>query len=72
MIVKALGEARSAELIGEAVKKNKAYLELKKIENARQIATQLHESGGKNRLLLDVEGLGLNVFAAGAAPETKA
>lgn len=62
MVVKAQGEARSAELIGEAIKKNKAYLELKKIENARQIAQQLHESGSKNRLMLDSEGLGLNVF----------
>ncbi|KAI0160340.1 band 7 family-domain-containing protein [Xylariaceae sp. FL1272] len=62
MVVKAQGEARSAELIGEAIKKNKAYLELKKIENARAIATQLQEAGGRNKLLLDSEGLGLNVF----------
>lgn len=62
MVVKAQGEARSAELIGEAIKKNKAYVELKKIENARAIAQQLQESGSKNRLMLDSEGLGLNVF----------
>ncbi|KAM0232161.1 hypothetical protein ACHAP5_010824 [Fusarium lateritium] len=62
MVVKAQGEARSAELIGEAIKKNKAYVELKKIENARLIASQLQESGSKNRLMLDSEGLGLNVF----------
>ncbi|KAH7171216.1 SPFH domain/Band 7 family protein [Dactylonectria macrodidyma] len=62
MVVKAQGEARSAELIGEAIKKNKAYVELKKIENARFIAQQMQESGSKNRLLLDSEGLGLNVF----------
>lgn len=62
MVVKAQGEARSAELIGDAVKKNKAYLELKKIENARAIATTLQEAGGRNRLMLDSEGLGLNVF----------
>jgi prohibitin 2 len=65
MVVKAQGEARSAELIGEAIKKNKAYVELKKIENARYIAQQMHESGGKNKLLLDSEGLGLNVFEGG-------
>lgn len=63
MVVRAQGEARSAELIGDAIKKNKAYLELKKIENARLIATQLQESGAKNRLMLDADGLGLNVFA---------
>ncbi|KAF7550448.1 hypothetical protein G7Z17_g5719 [Cylindrodendrum hubeiense] len=62
MVVKAQGEARSAELIGDAIKKNKAYVELKKIENARLIAQQMQESGSKNRLLLDSEGLGLNVF----------
>ena len=60
-MVKAQGEARAAELIGEAIKKNKAYVELKKLENARAIAQLLQESG-KNRLLLDSEGLGLNVF----------
>ncbi|KAK4191831.1 band 7 family-domain-containing protein [Podospora australis] len=62
MVVKAQGEARSAELIGEAIKKNKAYVELKKLENARAIAQIIQEAGGKNRLLLDSEGLGLNVF----------
>lgn len=62
MIVKAQGEARSAELIGEAIKKSKSYVELKKLENARAIAQTLQEAGGRNRLLLDAEGLGLNVF----------
>ncbi|KAI0867559.1 band 7 family-domain-containing protein [Hypoxylon argillaceum] len=63
MVVKAQGEARSAELIGEAIKKSKTYVELKKIENARAIATSLQEAGGRNKLLLDSEGLGLNVFS---------
>ncbi|KND90205.1 Prohibitin-2 [Tolypocladium ophioglossoides CBS 100239] len=67
MVVRAQGEARSAELIGEAVKKSKAYLELKKIENARLIAQQMQEAGSKNRLMLDAEGLGLNVFEATAS-----
>lgn len=61
MVVKAQGEARSAELIGEAIKKNAAYLELKKLENARSVAGLVQE-GGRNRLLLESEGLGLNVF----------
>lgn len=63
MVVKAQGEARSAELIGEAIKKNKAYVDLKKIENARIIASTLQDQGGKNRLMLDSDGLGLNVFS---------
>ncbi|OAA64932.1 prohibitin-2 [Cordyceps fumosorosea ARSEF 2679] len=62
MVVKAQGEARSAELIGDAIKKSKSYVELKKIENARLIAQQMNESGSKNRLMLDADGLGLNVF----------
>ncbi|KAM3510208.1 hypothetical protein MY10362_000126 [Beauveria mimosiformis] len=62
MVVKAQGEARSAELIGEAIKKSKAYVDLKKIENARLIAQQMHDSGARNRLMLDADGLGLNVF----------
>ncbi|KAL5596924.1 hypothetical protein BROUX41_006400 [Berkeleyomyces rouxiae] len=62
MVVKAQGEARSAELIGEAIKKSKAYLDLKKIDNARAIASLIQEGGGRNKLLLDAEGLGLNVF----------
>lgn len=62
MVVKAQGEARSAELIGEAIKKSKSYVELKKLENARAIASLIQDAGGKNRLMLDSEGLGLNVF----------
>ncbi|KAL1878639.1 Prohibitin-2, subunit of the prohibitin complex (Phb1p-Phb2p) [Diaporthe australafricana] len=71
MVVKAQGEARSAELIGEAIRKNKAYVELKKLENARAIAQIMQENGGKNRLLLDAEGLGLNVFEKNDADNKK-
>lgn len=63
-IVRAQGEARSAELIGDAIKKSKSYIELRKIENARHIAQILQESGGKNKLYLDTQGLGLNVNAS--------
>lgn len=59
--MRAQGEARSAELIGDAIKKSKSYIELRKIENARQIAQILQENGGKNKLYLDTQGLGLNV-----------
>ena len=61
MVVRAQGEARSAELIGDAIKKSRSYVDLKRIENARAIAQILQESGGKNKLYLDSEGLGLNV-----------
>ncbi|WEW57990.1 Prohibitin-2, subunit of the prohibitin complex (Phb1p-Phb2p) [Emydomyces testavorans] len=62
-IVRAQGEARSAQLIGDAIKKSRSYVELRKIENARNIAQILQESGGRNKLYLDSEGLGLNVNA---------
>merc|ERR1712187_307889 len=62
-IVRAQGEARSAELIGDAIKKSKSYIELRKIDNARHIAQILQDNGGRNKLYLDTEGLGLNVNA---------
>lgn len=61
MVVRAQGEARSAELIGDAIKKSRSYVDLRRIENARNIAMILQEAGGKNKLYLDAEGLGLNV-----------
>ena len=59
IIVKSAGEARAAELIGEAIKRNKGFLQLKKLEAARDIAATLSSSG--NRIVLDAESLLLNV-----------
>lgn len=61
MVVRAQGEARSAQLIGDAIQKSKSYVELKRIDNARVIASMLQEAGGQNQLYLDSEGLGLNL-----------
>ncbi|KAJ1940689.1 Prohibitin-2, subunit of the prohibitin complex (Phb1p-Phb2p) [Linderina pennispora] len=58
-IVRADGEARSAELIGEAIKNQPGFLELRRIETARDIANILQKSG--NRLVLDASSLLLNV-----------
>ena len=55
---RAQGEARSAELIGDAIKKSRSYVQLRQIENARSIAQILAEAGGKNKLYLDTDGLG--------------
>ena len=60
-VVRAQGEARSAELIGDAIKKSRSYVDLRRIENARTIASLLQEAGGKNKLYLDAKGLGLDV-----------
>lgn len=61
IIVKAQGEARSAELIGEAVKQNKGFLQLRKLEAAREIAALVANSN--NRLMLDSESLMLDTKA---------
>ncbi|CCJ28736.1 unnamed protein product, partial [Pneumocystis jirovecii] len=53
------GEAKSAELIGEAIKKSKGFLELRKIEAARDISRILAE--GNNKVFLNSENLMLNV-----------
>ncbi|KAJ1988632.1 Prohibitin-2, subunit of the prohibitin complex (Phb1p-Phb2p) [Coemansia spiralis] len=58
-IVRATGEARSAELIGEAIKNQPGFLELRRIETARDIAHILQKSN--NRLVLDASSLLLNV-----------
>lgn len=59
MVVRAQGEARSAELIGEAIKKSRSYVDLKEFENARAIAQILERSN--NKVYLDSNGLGLNI-----------
>ncbi|KAK6463073.1 band 7 family-domain-containing protein [Scheffersomyces coipomensis] len=58
LVVKASGEAKSAELIGEAIKKSKDYVELKRLDTAKEIATILANS--PNRILLDNDTLLLN------------
>lgn len=59
VIVRAQGEAKSAELIGEAIENKPGFLELKRIEAAREIATVISRSG--NRVMLDSDTLLLNV-----------
>ncbi|EIN12731.1 hypothetical protein PUNSTDRAFT_97564 [Punctularia strigosozonata HHB-11173 SS5] len=59
IIVRAEGEAQSAELIGDAVRKNKGFLELRRLEAAREIADQLAQSG--NKVMLDSSSLLLDV-----------
>ncbi|KAH9983339.1 band 7 family-domain-containing protein [Russula compacta] len=59
IIVRAQGEAQSAELIGDAMRNNKGFLQLRRLEAARDIATLLSESG--NKVMLDAQSLLLNV-----------
>lgn len=61
LVVKAQGEAKSAELIGEAIKKSRDYVELKRLDTAREIANILASS--PNRIILDNDTLLLNTVA---------
>jgi len=58
-VVRAQGEARSAELIGDAIKKSRSYVSLREFENAKNVAQILERS--RNKVYLDSAGLGLNV-----------
>lgn len=58
IIIKAQSEAKSAELIGEAVKNNPTFLELRRIETAREIGTLLSES--RNHALISADTLMMN------------
>lgn len=68
IIVRSAGEARAAELIGDAVRKNKGFLELKRLDAAKDIASTLSTSD--NRIMLDAQSLLLNVNDK-AAPASK-
>jgi prohibitin 2 len=68
-IVKAEGEARSAELIGEAIKDKPGFIALRKIDAARDIAQVIARSS--NRVMLDADTLLLNVSGEKASPAKK-
>lgn len=59
IIVKAEGEAKAAQLIGEAIRNKPGFLELRKIETAREIAGIV--ASGQNKVYVDSEALLLNV-----------
>lgn len=58
-VIKAEGEAKSAQLIGDAVRDNPGYIQLRRLEAAREIAGTLSKSS--NKVYLDAESLLLNV-----------
>ena len=59
MIIKATGEARAAALLGESLAKSPAFLELRRVEAAREIATTLSKS--RNKIYLEADTLLLNL-----------
>ena len=61
-IIKAEGEARAAELLGPVLGQSPAYIQLKRIEAAREIADLLANSNSK--AYLDAETLMLNLTSS--------
>ncbi len=60
-IIRAEGEAKSATMIGDAMRNNPAFIQLRRIEAAREIATTVQRS--QNRVYLDADTLQLNLGA---------
>ncbi|XP_042495483.1 prohibitin-1, mitochondrial-like [Macadamia integrifolia] len=58
-IIRAQGEAKSAQLIGQAIANNPAFITLRKIEAAREIAHTISKSA--NRVFLNSDDLLLNL-----------
>lgn len=58
-IIRAQGEAKSAQLIGEAISSNPAFITLRKIEASREIANTISTS--QNRVFLSADSLLLNL-----------
>lgn len=61
IVIKAEGEAQSAKLVGEAIKDNPGFIQLRRIDAARDIATTVARSNNKlflntDSLLLDLVG----------------
>merc|ERR1719329_970805 len=70
IVIRALGEAKSAELIGNAIKNNPAFVQLRKIKASREIASTLVTSG--NKVYLNADSLMINTLGEGAPePEKK-
>lgn len=59
-IIKAQGEAKSAEMIGSAIAKNPGYIELRQLDAARDISATVARSN--NKVYLDADGLLLNIL----------
>lgn len=59
-IIRATGEAQAARLIGKAAANNPGYLELMRLDNAREIATIISRSG--NMVYLNSDNLLLNLL----------
>lgn len=75
IIIRAQAEARTAELIGQAVKSNPGFVQLRRIDAAKEIATTVSKSA--NTVFLSADNLLLNLLdgagleGEGAASESR-
>lgn len=60
IIIKAMGEQEAAKMIGEAIKNNPGFVELRRIDVAKEVAGTLSKS--QNRLVLSADSLLLNLM----------
>lgn len=60
-IVRAEGEAASAQMISDAIKNNPNFIKLRRIEASKEIAKTI--SRGGNKIYLPADNLLLNLFA---------
>ncbi|WVZ62648.1 hypothetical protein U9M48_012368 [Paspalum notatum var. saurae] len=68
-IIRAQGEAKSAELIGQAIANNPAFLALRQIEAAREISHTI--SASANKVFLDSNDLLLNLQQLSVSSKNK-
>merc|ERR1719327_1313197 len=66
-IIHAEGEKQSAEMIGDAIKANPGFIELRRIAVAKDVATLLSKSS--NRMVLSTESLLLNIMGGQKAAD---
>ena len=59
-IIRAQGEARSAEMIGQAIQQNPGFVKLRRIEAAKEISETL--ARGNNRVYLSADSLLVNLL----------
>lgn len=60
IVIRAQGEAKSAEMIGKAIQQNPGFVKLRRIEAAKEISETLAQSS--NRIFLSSESLLVNLL----------
>ncbi|KAF4663512.1 Prohibitin-2, subunit of the prohibitin complex (Phb1p-Phb2p) [Perkinsus olseni] len=63
IIIKAQGEMESAKMIGSAIQNNPGFVELRKIDAAKEIAH--HMAVSRNKMVLNSDSLLLNLMSSG-------